>query len=104
MYAIYQTEIFSKWLAKLKDIRGKVAVARRIERAQAGNLGDVKSLGGEVWEMRIPVGGGYRVYYTKEGDRIILLLCGGDKSTQERDIQKARQLAKEVKDDPTQTV
>ena len=104
MYTIFQTETFSKWLAKLKDLRGKVAVARRIERAQTGNLGDVKSVGEEVWEMRIPVGAGYRAYYTKEGDRIIILLCGGDKSTQERDIRKAGQLAKEVKNDPPETV
>jgi len=98
MYLIKQTEIFSKWLTKLKDIQGKVAILRRIERIKMGNFGDSKSLGDETSELRIPTGPGYRVYYTKKADAIIILLVGGDKASQSDDIQRAKQLAKELKD------
>jgi len=96
MYLIKQTEIFSKWLFKLKDIKAKVAILRRIERIKKGNFGDYKSVGFNVSELRITVGAGYRVYYTKKGDEIIILLIGGDKSTQSKDILKAQQLCKEL--------
>lgn len=96
MYSIKQTEIFSKWLHKLKDIKVKVAILRRIERMRQGNFGDVKSLGEDVSEMRLDISTGYRVYFTKHHDEIVFLLNGGDKSTQVRDIQKAKEIAKEL--------
>jgi len=99
MYNIKETKHFSKWLEKLKDIQGKVAVFRRIKRMQEGNFGDHKSLGQNLSELRITIGAGYRVYYTQEGDEIIILLIGGDKSTQSKDIEKAKQILKEYKDE-----
>jgi len=99
MYLIKQTDIFSKWLTKLKDIKGKVAILRRIDRVKNGNFGDYKSVGLNVSELRIIVGAGYRVYYTKKEDEIIILLIGGDKSTQSKDILKAQQLCKELEDE-----
>ncbi len=96
MYNIQQTQKFSQWLIKLKDMRARIAIARRIERAQCGNLGDAKSVGESVYEMRIDMGPGYRLYYTLRGDEIIILLVGGDKSTQQRDIEKAIEMAKEI--------
>ena len=99
MYLIKQTNLFSKWLTKLKDIKGKVAVLRRIDRIKKGNFGDYKSVGSEVSELRITVGAGYRVYYTKKANKIIILLVGGDKSTQSKDIVKAQQLCRELEDE-----
>lgn len=96
MYSIKQTDIFSKWLKKLKDVQGKVAVIRRIDRMKNGNFGDHKSVGDEVSELRIPTGPGYRVYYTQYGEEIIILLIGGDKSSQQDDIVKAKKLVKEL--------
>ncbi len=98
-YDIKQTDVFSKWLLKLKDIKGKVSILRRIERIRNGNFGDHKGLGDEVSELRITVGAGYRVYYTIRNGEVVLLLVGGDKSTQKADIQKAKELIKELKDD-----
>ena len=99
MYLIKQTDIFSKWLLKLKDFKGKTSVIRRINRMAKGNFGDHKSVGSHVWELRIQQGPGYRVYYSKEDDEIIILLIGGDKSTQNKDIEKAKELCKEVRDE-----
>ena len=98
-YDIKQTDIFSKWLLKLKDIKGKVSILRRIDRMRKGNFGDHKGLGDEISELRISVGAGYRVYYTIKNKKVVLLLVGGDKSSQKVDIQKAKELAKELKDD-----
>ena len=99
MYMIKQTDIFSKWLTKLKDIQAKVSILRRIERVKEGNLGDYKSVGTDVSELRITTGPGYRIYYTKRDDEIVILLVGGNKSTQSKDIQKAKELVKELQDD-----
>ncbi|MFA5214526.1 type II toxin-antitoxin system RelE/ParE family toxin [Sulfuricurvum sp.] len=96
MYNVQQTQKFSQWLTKLKDMRARIAIVRRIERAQSGNLGDVKSVGESVYEMRIDMGPGYRLYYTMRGDEMIILLVGGDKSTQQRDIDKSIEMAKEI--------
>jgi putative addiction module killer protein len=95
-YIIEQTESFAKWHTALRDLRAKAAIIRRIERAENGNLGDVKPVGDGVSEMRIDVGAGYRVYFTLRGGLLVLLLAGGDKSTQHADIQRAIKLAKEV--------
>lgn len=99
MYLIKQTDTFLKWLKKLKDVKGKVFILRRVERMKSGNFGDYKSLGDEISEIRIPTGPGYRVYYTKRGDEIIVLLVGGDKSTQRDDIAKAKHLVKELENE-----
>ena len=79
-------------------MRGRIAIARRIERMEHGNFGDVKSVGASVSELRIPTGPRYRVYFTKKEERIIILLIAGDKSSQTKDIDKAKQLLKEYKD------
>ena len=95
LYIIQQTESFEIWHDSVKDLRAKIAIARRIERAENGNLGDIKSVGDGVSEMRIDVGAGYRVYYTLREKIIVILLAGGTKSTQQADIKKAITLAKE---------
>ena len=96
MYEIKSTKIFSQWILKLKDMKGRIAVARRIERMEHGNFGDVKSVGISISELRIQTGPGYRIYFTKREERIIILLVGGDKSTQSKDIEKAKKLLKEI--------
>lgn len=96
MYIIKQTNIFSKWLLKLKDAKGKVSILRRVERMKLGNFGDYKSVGNNINELRIPTGPAYRVYYTKKDDEIIVLLIGGDKSSQSDDIKKANEILKEL--------
>ncbi|RXJ68284.1 hypothetical protein CRV08_08510 [Halarcobacter ebronensis] len=96
-YKIRETEYFSKWLYKLKDIKAKVSILRRIERMKNGNFGDYKSLGDELSELRFTLGAGYRVYYTIRDKEIIILLLGGDKSTQAKDIEKAKKVLKELK-------
>ena len=96
-YEVRQTEEFSKWLKKLKDAVAKVAIARRIDRMKEGNFGDSKSVGGEVFELRIDVSKGYRVYFTNKNNKIVILLVGGDKSTQDEDIKIAKKMVKEVR-------
>ena len=96
MYRVLETKYFSNWLKKLKDTQGKVAILRRIKRVQKGNFGDFKYLQENIYELRIKSGPEYRVYYTKQEEKIVLLLIGGDKSTQERDIQKAKAILKEL--------
>jgi putative addiction module killer protein len=95
-YQIEQTEIFEAWHLGLRDLRASAAVHRRIERAKKGNLGDVKSIGDSISEMRIDMGPGYRLYFTMREQTLIFLLCGGDKHTQNADIKRARELAKEI--------
>ena len=91
-----ETEPFRKWFLKLRDQRAHACIRKRIELLRKeGYFGDYKLLGGGISELRIDYGPGYRVYYTERNGMIILLLAGGDKSTQERDIVKARKLAKE---------
>ncbi len=90
---IRRTDEFDNWLKKLRDDKARFRVLARITRLSFGNPGDVKPVGEGVSEMRIPYGPGYRVYYTQFGDRITILLIGGDKSSQDRDIAKAKELA-----------
>ena len=99
MYEIKITIVFSKWLSRLKDMKGRIAIARRIERMEHGNFGDVKSIRRSISELRISSGPGYRVYFTKRDDRIIILLVGGDKSSQSKDIEKAEILLKEYENE-----
>ncbi|PSJ57050.1 type II toxin-antitoxin system RelE/ParE family toxin [Kumtagia ephedrae] len=94
MFEIVQTAEFMAWLGDLADIRARQRILQRIDRARAGLLGDVKYFDG-IGEMRIDHGPGYRLYFIRHGSRLIILLCGGDKSTQHRDIRRALQLAKE---------
>lgn len=82
---------FSEWLDSLRDFKGKAKIVKRLERVSSGNLGDYRSLGEGVGEFRIDFGPGYRVYFGQVGATIVLLLCGGDKSTQEQDIQTAKE-------------
>lgn len=95
-YEIEKTEVFDKWLKKLRDRKAVLAIAKRLDRTITGNFGDVAPVGEGISEMRIFVGPGYRLYYTIRKHTIILMLCGGDKSTQEKDIQKAKKIAKAV--------
>ena len=81
---------FSEWLESLRDFKGKAKIVKRLERVSEGNLGDARSLGEGVWEFKIDFGPGYRVYFGQVETTIVLLLCGGDKSTQEQDISKAK--------------
>ena len=91
-YEIHMTEKFQKWLKSLRDRQAVKAIALRLTRAETGNFGDVKPVGGGVNEMRIFIGKGYRVYFTIRAKKIILLLCGGDKSSQSRDIETAQNM------------
>ena len=91
-------EPFSNWLKSLKDPIMRARVRKRISRIEEGNLGDFKSLGGGVFELRLMFGPGYRVYLGKQNERLVILLCGGDKSSQEADIEKAKELWKELKE------
>lgn len=95
-FVVQQTEDFAKWRRGIKDLRAATAIRRRLERAQAGNLGDVKSVGEGVSEMRVDVGAGYRLYYTLRGQVMVFMLIGGVKSTQAADIRRAQALAKEI--------
>ncbi len=96
MIEIRKTEIFAKWLDGLHDIRARARILVRIERLTAGNPGDVKSVGEGVSELRIDYGPGYRVYYKKQGQKVVILLAGGDKSTQAKDIKTALRLARNL--------
>jgi putative addiction module killer protein len=92
MFRIKKTEYFSKWRNLIKDDYARAKIDLRIEQTKLGNFGDFKFVGDGIYEMRIHYGPGYRIYYTKEDDVIVLLLVGGDKSTQQKDIEKAKEL------------
>ena len=96
MIEIRKTEIFAKWLDGLHDIRARARILVRIERLTAGNPGDVKAVGEGVSELRIDYGPGYRVYYKKHGRKVVILLAGGDKRTQAKDIKTALCLVKNL--------
>ena len=98
MIEIRETDIFKKWFASLKDKRAKARIDVRIKRVSLGNFGDVEPVGNGVSELKIDYGAGYRVYFVKQGNIIVILLCGGDKSTQSKDIQKAHELAQRLKE------
>ncbi|MDD2609766.1 MAG: type II toxin-antitoxin system RelE/ParE family toxin [Giesbergeria sp.] len=96
MYSILETEAFADWVDGLRDMPTCIRLRRRINKAKLGNLGDVKSVGDGVWEMREFFGPGWRMYYIQRGDVLIVMLGGGDKSSQERDIAAAKAMAKEI--------
>jgi putative addiction module killer protein len=93
---VRQTDRFKAWLSGLRDERARARILKRLDRAGQGNLGDVAPVGGGVSEMRIFYGPGYRVYFVQRGKELIVLLCGGDKSTQGADIEEAKAMAKEI--------
>jgi putative addiction module killer protein len=95
MIEVRQTELFSDWLSDLRDAIAVKSIKRRIARVQIGLFGDAKSVGEGVHELRIDHGPGYRVYDVRRGSVLVLLLCGGDKASQARDITRARALAKD---------
>ena len=96
MIRILQTETFRRWLSGLRDDQAVVRIAARLRRVSQGNLGDVRPVGNGVSEMRIQYGPGYRLYFVRRGSDVVVLLCGGDKSSQRRDIERAKQIAQEV--------
>ncbi len=98
MIEVRRTQVFSDWLTGLRDKSARARIEVRIDRLALGNPGDVKPVGGGVSELRIPSGAGYRVYFVQRGDVLVILLCGGDKSGQSRDIVAAKVLAQELGD------
>ena len=99
MFEVRQTSVFEAWMDGLRDIRAVTRIEVRLRRLSLGHFGDVKSLGGGISEMRIDYGPGYRLYFTRRGERIVVVLCGGIKKRQSDDIARAKQLVKEIDDD-----
>jgi putative addiction module killer protein len=98
MMEVRKTAVFSDWMANLRDHRARARIAARIDRLAFGNPGDIQPVGEGVSELRIHSGPGYRVYFVRRGETLIVLLCGGDKSTQRRDIKTAKRLAANLED------
>ena len=98
-FIVRQTEEFQTWLDGLRDKRAQVRIAARLRLAEAGNLGDWVPAGGDVSEMRVDRRPGYRLYFTRRRSVVIVPLCGGDKSTQKRDIKRAKRISSEIGDD-----
>jgi putative addiction module killer protein len=96
---IIRTRLFDGWLAKLKDLRGKARIIERIRSAERGNFGDCHSVGDGVSELRLHYGPGYRVYFCRTSDSVYVLLCGGTKRRQRRDIRRAQRLARTLMED-----
>lgn len=96
MFEVRRTAEFIDWLTALKDVQARARIAKRLDRLADGNFGDAKSVGGGVSELRFTFGPGYRVYFTMHGQLVVILLCGGDKQSQKRDIDRAIMMAKEV--------
>lgn len=99
MNTFLRHEAFDSWLRRLSDVKGKTRILARIKSAEYGNFGDCEPVGEGVSEMRVHYGPGYRVYFTRRGSVVYVLLCGGDKSSQKRDIKRAKALAKELKEE-----
>ena len=95
-YEVIRSDRFSRWLDRLRDKRAQAQIQVRVDRIEDGNFGDHSSVGGGVSELRIDVGQGYRIYYTIRQQRVVILLCGGDKASQRRDIIRAQQMAREI--------
>jgi len=96
MVEVRKTELFAKWFDGLKDRRARARVQARIDRIEMGNFGDVSPVGDGISELRIFYGPGYRVYFSQRKSVVVILLCGGDKSTQQSDIVKAKEIAKQL--------
>ncbi len=93
MYAILRSSTFDRWLGRLRDRQAVDRIVARLLAAEDGHLGDVRAVGGGVSEMRIQYGPGYRIYFITQGAELIVLLCGGDKDSQQRDIERAKKMA-----------
>jgi putative addiction module killer protein len=96
MPEVRQTEVFARWLGSLRDRQARARIQVRIDRLQTGNPGDVKPVGGGVSELRIDYGPGYRIYVVERGTALVILLAGGDKRTQSRDIATAQELSRNL--------
>ena len=96
MLEVQTTELFDRWFSSLRDVRARARIDIRIRRLRQGNPGDVKTVGGGVFELRLTYGPGYRVYYIGRGEELVILLAGGDKSSQPKDIEVAKSLAKDL--------
>jgi putative addiction module killer protein len=96
MFEVEKTDVFLKWLRGLNDVRAVARIQIRIDRLSLGNIGDVKAVGEGVSEMRIDYGPGYRIYFKRTGKKLVLLLCGGSKSSQDADIKAAKRMAKDL--------
>lgn len=100
MFTVLQTEEFRDWLDGLRDLKAQVRIAARLRLAEAGNLGDWKSLGESLSEMRVDVGPGYRLYFIRRQNVLIVMLAGGDKSTQSRDIKRSQKILLQLESSP----
>jgi putative addiction module killer protein len=100
VFTVQQTEEFQRWLDDLADMRAQVRIVARIRLAEAGSLGDWSPVSGNVSEMRIHFGPGYRLYFTRRGGVLIIMLAGGDKGSQARDIKRAQRIATELGEEP----
>ncbi|MDO8410361.1 MAG: type II toxin-antitoxin system RelE/ParE family toxin [Phenylobacterium sp.] len=96
MIEVRQTEAFRAWLEKLRDRRAAAKIAARLARLELGNFGDAEAVGEGVSELRIHYGPGYRAYFVQRGEVLVVMLCGGDKSSQDRDISRAKAMAREL--------
>ena len=96
MFEVRRTAEFVDWIVGLRDVAARARIAKRIDRIALGNFGDAKSVGDGVSELRFTFGPGYRAYYTRRGNVVVILLCGGDKDTQGRDIERAKAMAREL--------
>ena len=96
MVEVLRTTEFIEWLTGLRDIQARARIAKRIDRIAQGNFGDAKSVGDGVGELRFDFGPGYRIYYARRGNVVVILLCGGDKDSQARDIERAKIMAREI--------
>jgi putative addiction module killer protein len=96
VFQLQQTEHFAKWLLNRRDVRAKARILARFDSVRLGNLGDVRSVSDGVSEMRIDIGAGYRVYFTRRQRIVLILLCGGDKSNQAKDIARAKLMVREI--------
>ena len=96
MLEVRKTEVYAKWLDSLRDVRARARILVRVERLAAGNPGDVRPVGEGVSELRIDYGPGYRVYFKRQGRTVVVLLAGGDKRTQDRDVRTALRLARNL--------
>ena len=98
MMTILKTSKFTKWIQELKDLKGKARIQARIDKLEFGHFGDCESIGSGVFELRIHFGPGYRVYLMKKGQKLVILLAGGDKGSQVKDIKQAINLSNELRE------
>lgn len=96
VFQLEETPVFAKWLGSVRDRKAKTKIADRLKRASSGNFGDYRSVQGGVFELRVDCGPGYRVYFFQRGKELVILLCGGDKRTQDADIAYAKRLKVEI--------